>query len=307
MSDNFSADGPIDKKAGVENVRVNIEVKEEDWNYKTSEHVSKMATKASVTTDTEGNASWKYAFPQGGSFRIIMTGKDKKGHEFTSTEYVWIADAQYGIYYDDNKPGTEQIFIQTEKEKMKSGETATIKIFAPQQEGALQVTIYNSAAQQIAAYKLTEGRYEMPLKITPEMSPGIYILRNHSTATAFSPKNSSKSPRKSHGDRHRHSKEYGPRGKVTLDVTTKDEDGKPVPAEVSVSVIDKALLALKQFEKWVTIHDAFIPNRAKSFCEIQYRRLCDRFSRKGGCFLAGTRILMADGSTKVIEDIESAT
>jgi uncharacterized protein YfaS (alpha-2-macroglobulin family) len=42
---------------------------------------------------------------------------------------------------------------------------------------------------------------------------------------------------------------YGPREKVTVTIKTTDADGKPVPAELSLGVVDLSLLALSGFDK----------------------------------------------------------
>ncbi len=291
------------------NTRLNVEIQEEGWDNKKFEHISNTLEKKSLTTDGEGNASWEYAFAKGGSYRILMTGKDSKGNEFTSSEYIWMADAQNSIYYDANKPGTEQIAVQTEKDTFKSGETAKIKIFTPQQEGGVQVTIYNNALQHMQSYTINQGMYELAIPVTPEMIPGIYIHAQSYNGDSFF---TGKKFLEITGEKMKvtvtaHKKEYLPKDKITLDITTLDEDGKPVSAEVSVSVIDKALLALKQFDQWITIHDAFYQKPR----EDAFRRFSttDAFAigaaEKGGCFLAGTRILMADGTTKAIEDIRT--
>lgn len=291
------------------NTRFNVEIRAEGWDRVKYEHISSTVEKKSLTTDSEGNASWEYAFEKGGSYRILMTGKDGRGNEFTSSEYIWMADAQNSIYYDANKPGTEQIAIQTEKDTFKSGETAKIKVFTPQQEGGVQVTIYNNALQHMQSYTINQGIYELAIPVTPEMIPGIYIHAQSYNGDSFF---TGKKFLEITGENMKvtvtaQKKEYLPKDKIALDITTLDEDGKPVSAEVSISVIDKALLALKQFDQWTTIHDAFYMKPR----EDAFRRVSttDAFAigaaEKGGCFLAGTRILMADGTTKAIEDVRT--
>jgi len=97
---------------------------------------------------------------------------------------------------------------------------------------------------------------------------------------------------------------YKPGQDAKLSIDVKDKDGKPVQAAVNINVVDEAFYAV--------VNDVASPR------ESIYTMLSDGsllstytheavaetlFGAEKGCFLAGTKILMADGSEKNIEDI----
>jgi uncharacterized protein YfaS (alpha-2-macroglobulin family) len=95
---------------------------------------------------------------------------------------------------------------------------------------------------------------------------------------------------------------YVPGDKVTLNVAVSDQDGKPQKTTVNLNVLDKALLALRG-----TNDDVLSSLYTKVPSGVFFTYISHQDPRSpmaeggGGCFLAGTPILMADGSTKAIE------
>lgn len=92
---------------------------------------------------------------------------------------------------------------------------------------------------------------------------------------------------------------------MTLNVSTTDNAGRPVSADVAVWSVDKAIFELSDN----TLGDIF-----KAFWSERYLGTAETHSlegitvqqaeRGGGCFAAGTKVLMADGSIKNIEEVK---
>ncbi|OJI06405.1 hypothetical protein BK004_03620 [bacterium CG10_46_32] len=98
--------------------------------------------------------------------------------------------------------------------------------------------------------------------------------------------------------------QYGPGEEATLSVRVTDKQGNPQRAAVNVNVVDEAYYAM--------VNDVADPlarvyatiSAGSYFSSYSHKPLSDATAaEKGGCFLAGTQILMADGTTKPIEDI----
>ncbi|MFC1655449.1 Ig-like domain-containing protein [Patescibacteria group bacterium] len=102
---------------------------------------------------------------------------------------------------------------------------------------------------------------------------------------------------------------YEPGEKVTLNVTVKDKDGNPVATKINMNLVDEAYYKL-------------IYNRIQDPIEQLYSRETDGIIQRyvthtnpldtanletgaeaGGCFTAGTQILMSDGTYKSIEEV----
>jgi len=100
---------------------------------------------------------------------------------------------------------------------------------------------------------------------------------------------------------------YRPGDTVNLDVSVKDPDGNGRPAKVNLSAVDEAQLAVAPHEPslmgdWNGMYRSVGGGIIAAYASHQYPNLKD-MAEKGGCFLSGTPILMADGSEKPIESI----
>lgn len=100
---------------------------------------------------------------------------------------------------------------------------------------------------------------------------------------------------------------YEPGSEITLDIEVKDIKDRPVQAQVNLNLVDEAFYAVADDE--ATPMDTIYSNVGPGSLYSKYTHysITDAMSgaEKGGCFAAGTSILMADGSTKTIENIKN--
>lgn len=97
---------------------------------------------------------------------------------------------------------------------------------------------------------------------------------------------------------------YQPGEDATLSIIVKNKDGQPVPAAINVNVVDEAYYAVADdtADPLSQIYSAI--GGGSYYSRYSHKSLSDVAAvEKGGCFLAGTKILLADGTTKPIEDI----
>lgn len=101
--------------------------------------------------------------------------------------------------------------------------------------------------------------------------------------------------------------EYGPGQQATLSIATTDKSGSGHPATINVSVIDEAYFAVGSSGAGDPLFGLYSPvdiGEKYNYVTHGYSRL-DRFGgAEKGCFLPGTKITMADGSLKNIEDVQ---
>lgn len=109
---------------------------------------------------------------------------------------------------------------------------------------------------------------------------------------------------------------YKPGDSITVSLETLDKSGKGHPAKVNISVIDEAYLALvfgngnmHNYAAVNPLQSIYAPVVSGVFVTERSHKAADLGNfggaEGGGCFLAGTPILMADGTTKNIENIMS--
>ncbi len=98
---------------------------------------------------------------------------------------------------------------------------------------------------------------------------------------------------------------YQPGENVDISLLVKDQKGNPVKSEVNVNMIDEAYYAVRgdTADPLGSIYASV--SQGSYFSKYSHKTLNDASGAEGGgCFLAGTKILMADGSSKPIEKIE---
>lgn len=100
-------------------------------------------------------------------------------------------------------------------------------------------------------------------------------------------------------------KEYKPGEEMQIRVKVKDQDGKSVKSELNISLVDEAFFALS--EDYGSILPKLYQNlpSGKIVTAVTHEEAALGMKAEGGgCFLEGTKIKMADGTEKNIEDIQ---
>jgi|GEM_PF-619603 len=98
---------------------------------------------------------------------------------------------------------------------------------------------------------------------------------------------------------------YQPGEQVKLSVLVTDKNDNPIEAEVNLNLVDEAFYAV-QNDQANPLESLYTRVYSGSLASIQtHRSVQEMFggAEKGGCFLAGTLISLADGSKKPIEKI----
>lgn len=210
------------------------------------------AGKEAVTTGEDGKASVSFTPKKGGVFKAVVTVQDDQRHIHRASEYVWVTSDEYIAWRQTNDRSFNLI---TDKTSYEPGETAEIMLAQP-----FQGKVYALVTQErghIYRYEVlpVEGnstRYKLP--ITAEMAPMMYLsvmvvngaqatglpdfkvgMAMLSVATKQQQLDVSVKP---------DADSAGPGQEVTYTIETKDANGAPVSAEVSLAVVDKAVLAL---------------------------------------------------------------
>ena len=104
-------------------------------------------------------------------------------------------------------------------------------------------------------------------------------------------------------------KDYVPGEDVNISIKVTDQDGRPVRSSVNINLVDEAYYQLRNesVDTLASIYNMWLSSGELSF--YSSHRSADAFGASdmaegGGCFLADTKIKMADGSQKNIENVE---
>ncbi len=218
-----------------------------------------------LTTDANGVALFEWTPSKGGEYKIEATGRDRAGHTLMSAAFVWISDRQFVSWRQENN---DRIELVADKDEYTVGETAAILVASPYQ-GPVKalLTIERDHVISHQVVEITGNSQVITLPITAQHAPNIYVsLMLVKGVDATNPLPSFrmgvKQLKVSVADKElrvvltaRHSllpasptlaggEVFGPREKVIWEVQTLNAQGQPVQAEVSLALVDKAILTL---------------------------------------------------------------
>ncbi len=193
------------------------------------------------TSDATGRAVFLYDIPAGmeGYFSARIETTDAKSHVM---EYdIWFSE-RFGGY-----PGSVWHTLETDKNAYRDGETVTAKIVRSDEAPVSGQTLFVTSWKGIQSYDIVD-KPAYQLTFEEKMAPNLTldgVLFDGSTYIAV--QNSVRydaEEKRITFEIETDREAYRPGDTVTLSLTARDPQGKPVPAFVNVSLVDEALLKL---------------------------------------------------------------
>ncbi len=241
-------------------------------------------------TDEDGKGSLTFVPAKSGNYRLVAEAVDASGNSIRSATYVWVSGPEYIPWRMDTG---DRIELVSDKKKYAPGETAQILVAAPfeQSQGLITIERGRIIDHRVAEFPTNSTIIEVP--ITSAHIPNIYV-----SVALFKPptlSNSVASFKMGYVELEVSTDEkviqvsiepnkerFKPRDEVTYTITTTDVQGQPVSAEVSLALVDAALLSLA---------DESTPKPLKAFYERRglgvqtsaaYAQSIDRLNQLGG-------------------------
>ena len=200
---------------------------------------------ASVTTDPQGVAHYSYTVPQVSRLVVRATAHDPRGRETTHETTLWISGVesfQRGVEY-------QQPEIYPDKRFYRPGETAHVLIVTHKPGAQVLVTteghqVYTWSLHPATGSSLTvdipiEERYE------PNFFLGVTFVKDEQLFEATKNISVPATEKVLKVTVETDKPQYRPKEKVTYTLTSQDEQGRPVSAEVSLGVVDEAIYAVR--------------------------------------------------------------
>ena len=243
--------------------------------YFTSAYTDTLVQSLSATTDAQGRASVNFIPPTGGSYRIAATGKDDGGRSVKASAYTWA----YGgaVFWGVND--SNRLDLIADRTAYKPGDTAKILVTAPYAGSSALLTIERGKVIEHRIFTMNGTTELLEVPITAAHAPNIYVsvmlitpagtantadapatpdLRMGLIRLAVSTEQQeltvTLTPDKT---------TVGPRDEVTYSVKTTNYNGQGVPAELSLALVDKAVLSLAD-DANPTLREAFYEQRPLS-------------------------------------------
>ncbi|HUS60196.1 MAG TPA: MG2 domain-containing protein [Nevskiaceae bacterium] len=259
-----------------------------------------------TTTDNYGNAILSFRPPKIASYKITVEGKDARGNLILKDFYFWVVSPDQPLYTGETD---NELTIQPDKEKYLHTDVARLNISSNIADRDIFLSFDRARVNRFQVVHLngTSSTVEVPLKETdmPNIFVKVASFSNDALDTGRKNIIVSTDPKKLLVTVTPDKKTYGPSETVTVNVQTTDVGGNPISANTAVWAVDKALFELvgKMSQK---IFDAFWWERYDQTTETHSLQgiIVQTAEKGGGCFAAETTVLMGDGKTRPIKDIQ---
>ncbi|NOK63551.1 MAG: hypothetical protein GFH27_549371n50 [Chloroflexi bacterium AL-W] len=255
--------------------------------YFTSTYTDTLLETQDATTDAQGRTSITFTPEEGGSYRIGAEGRDDNGNTIRASAFIWAFGGETFWGIDDSS----RVDLIADKDSYAPGETASVLVTAPYAGMNALMTIERGTVIEHQLLTLDETTEVIEVPITADHAPNIYVsltlikpmendfpvpdirvgMINLPVSTQQQELNISISTDQ---------EQAGPRDEITYTIDTTDHTGQGVPAEVSLALVDKAVLALAD-DPNPTLKEAFYERRPLGvFTANSITALVDRVSLK---------------------------
>lgn len=259
----------------------------------------------SSKTDGSGNAIFFFTPSKTGSYTITVNGKDSRENDISKIFYSYVSAQDYPYY---NTQGNNDLTVSVDKQKYKPTDTVKLNIFSyiPNRDVFLSMERGRTNRYQVVHLNGKNGSIDINLENTD--IPNIYAkatsFDDNSLNTGMINIPVTSESKKLNVKVTPSNKTFGPGETVSVNIETFDISGNPLSADLALWAVDKAIFEISD-NRLGNIFDTFWNERNNSTVQAHSLEGILAFDggRGGGCFAAGTKVLMADGKLKDIEDV----
>ena len=205
-----------------------------------------------VTTASDATASVTFTPEKGGAYRVVADARDARGNDVHSAASVWVSSGQYISWRVTND---DRIELVADKSEYSPGDTARILVATPFEESIGLVTEERGKilSRHVRNFETNSTILEVP--IAEDYVPNVFV----STVLFKAPTDDDPMPAFKVGyvelpvsiaekelsiTIEPSAEQLEPRDEISYTVTTRDTSGEGVPSEVTLALVDKALLSL---------------------------------------------------------------
>ncbi len=217
-----------------------------------SEPEDTLVEKHDVTTGSDATASVTFTPDKGGEYRVVADARDARGNDVHSATSVWVSSGEYVSWRVTND---DRIELVADKAEYQPGDTARILVSAPF-EGSIGLVTEERGkilSSHVQDFETNSTILEVP--ISEDDVPNVFVSTVLFKApTADNPMPAFKvgyvelpvsiAEKKLSITIEPSAEQLEPRDEISYTITTRDSSGKGVPAEVTLALVDKALLSL---------------------------------------------------------------
>jgi alpha-2-macroglobulin len=241
---------------------------------------------AQATTDSQGQATVQFTPDEGGIYVAVASVTDGGGRSHTSTTSVWVSASDFTAWRID--PRDSAMNLTADQEIYQVGDTARVLVQLPfAQPVNAWLTIERGTLIEQRVVQLSGGSEVIEIPITADMAPNVHVtvaavkgvtpgssdryadIRVGIVELVVDPArlalNVNLTPRE---------EQLAPRDTAVYDILVTDYNGRPVQADLSLALVDLAVLTL-------------VDDNATPILDAFYRRQPMRSSIGAGLFNSG--------------------
>ncbi|MBX3120339.1 MAG: carboxypeptidase regulatory-like domain-containing protein [Fimbriimonadaceae bacterium] len=215
----------------------------EFWNGKDYEF--QVQESRSLVTDASGVVRAQFTPKTAGDYQFRAEATDDKRNLVQGSDYVWVAAR--GFDFEGVKP-EENLSLKLDKKQYKPGETAKVVVRTSMTGSWAWLTIEADSIYMSKVVRLDDPVMTLEVPVTQALTPNAYVsvclikdksFRSRSRRIAVD-----LGAKKLNVSIASDKSVYLPGEIASYTVTTKKTDGSPVPADVSLGVVDESIYAL---------------------------------------------------------------
>ena len=253
-----------------------------------------LISEVALTTDADGEAIAAFNPPRSGNYVVRLEGEDALGNEIDAEAVLWVSGDDSFVW----RPTSDAVTLKPNAETYEVGEVAQILVPVPfTTTYQLLLTVERGDLLKVNRFVFDQPNPVIELPIEDTYAPNVYV-----SVLAMRPGQEETSPDARAGiinlsvnptqhlldvsiEAERDS--YLPGEDARLVIRALDYQGQPVDAEVSLSVVDKAMSGLQQVPGDRTIVEAFYGEQPLAVSSghtllVLVNRLAERLRLTGG-------------------------
>lgn len=225
----------------------------------TSSYSDTLVSKTEVKTDALGVATASFTPTVAGVYKVVGDAKDSVGNAIHSATYQWISGNEFVNWRIENN---DRIDLVADKKIYNVGDTAQVLIPAPFENSEALLTIERGTIREVKRLTLPGNSETISIPITADYAPNVFVsvmlvkgrgadsptpqfkLGYANLNVAVDEKLLTVKVSTDHPTAGSTPAQYTPGDKPQFTIQATDYQGKPVSAEFSVALVDKAIQSL---------------------------------------------------------------
>mgnify|MGYP000991848101 CR=1 FL=1 len=274
----------------------------DDQKYPIYDQLDEQVLEFNKNTDESGKITLSHTPKSGGLYKWELTTQDAKGNEITKTINTYVREE--GVIYREQSPAS--ISISPDKDEYVPGETAWLTISSEIPDRDVFVSYERNRVRSYQTIHVSGNQTTIAYTLSNTDMPNIFVkaasFSDYQHESTISDLTVSANQQRLVVEIKPDKEQYAPGEEVELSIFAHDQENNPLVAELGVWLVDKAIFELARSNTG-DIFESYWRKRYHNTVSAHSLEGVGSMAEMGGCFATGTKVSMADGLSKNIEDV----